>query len=299
MSNEIVSQKVTLPASLDLANDLMSALTDLSQNFRPVIKISGRDFKLDVQDNPIFLPKKLNCIIMGTSLTKGAKPSKKFYFKKFDGGSEAGAPDCHSFDGLKPDEDCLTSICTRCDICPKNAWGSDTSSQNGAKACKDYVRLALYFPTTVEDVGVEELNIYRLDIPSASLKTLGEYAKLLARANTSLLHVITEISFDLKVEYPKLTFKLNRQATQEDVASVFDAQSQEVASEILTYKSYAQKDIKDDTDLTACDAIVAASNKNQISKEALKDFVVDDDERKKSKTDKPNPPSVSDFLNKM
>lgn len=293
MSNEIVVSKVSLPASLDLANDLMSALTDLSQNFRPAIKISGRDFKLDVQDNPVFLPKKLNCVIMGTSLTKGAKPSKKFYFKKFDGGSEAGAPDCHSFDGLKPDEDCLTPICTRCDICPKNAWGSDTSSQNGAKACKDFVRLALFFPTTFEDVGTEELNIYRLDIPSASLKTLGEYAKLLARANMSLLQVITEISFDLKVEYPKLTFKMSRQATQDEINSVFEAQAQEVASEILTYKAYSAPTSDSAEDMTSCEAIVEAQKPTVIANEQVAES------SKKQIKDRPAPPSVKDFLNDM
>ena len=134
----------------------------------------------------------------------------KIYYK---GGYEEGStakPDCYSLDGIEPSQNAQDKQSDKCLSCKWNAWGSRIS-ENGAKgkACADSRRLAIAPAYDLE-------NPMLLRIPAGTLKELTAYAQMLNRRKAPYSAVITRISFDHTVAYPKMQFKALRWLTEEE-----------------------------------------------------------------------------------
>ena len=126
--------------------------------------------------------------------------SKVFYASGYQEGSVA-KPDCFSNDGIAPDASSQEPQAKNCATCVHNQWGSkigDTGRKG--KACADSKRLAIATLDAPSDPIL-------LRVPAASLKSLGEYGKMLAARAVRPEVVVTRIGFDYSVAHPALTFK--------------------------------------------------------------------------------------------
>ena len=127
--------------------------------------------------------------------------------------AEAEAPICSSDDGVTPRADAANPQCSTCAACPQNQFGSKVNPQTGkpAKACQDKKTIAVVTP------GAEGGEMLRLQIPADSLKEFGPYLRSLP---VKYCYVVTEISFDTKVSYPRLMFKPLSYVSAEGVAAI-------------------------------------------------------------------------------
>lgn len=93
-----------------------------------------------------------------------------------------------------------------CTSCWANQWGSDERRAK-AKACKSGRRVVLL--AAGEDYAEDpDPDLIRLRIPVMSARAWDDYiAKLTATTGYPCFGVITELSFDRSVDYPKLKFK--------------------------------------------------------------------------------------------
>ena len=127
--------------------------------------------------------------------------TKAFFEGAWNPDAEAEAPACASDDGVTPRADSDKPQCGSCAACPQNQFGSKVNPQTGkqGKACMDKKSVAIVTP------GAEGGEILRLQIPAASLKDFGAYLRSLP--NVPYYGVVTEITFDTTVSFPKLLFK--------------------------------------------------------------------------------------------
>lgn len=143
--------------------------------------------------------------------------SKTYYGKQWNGNDDREMPDCFSNDGIRPHTDAKTPQCASCAQCPHNAWGSKINPQTGAqgKACTDTKRIAVVAPGVL---GTGDL--FQLAIPPASLKEWAGFIGQLQQVNPPVPYfaIVTKISFDTKVSYPKLLFTPVRYLTEEEFA---------------------------------------------------------------------------------
>lgn len=125
--------------------------------------------------------------------------TKAFFDKPWVEGQEPEAPVCSSDDGVVPRADSDRPQCNACAACPNNVFGSKITEQGKqAKLCIDKKTVAVVTP------GAEDGEMLRLQIPAASLKDFGAYMRSLP---VKYCYVVTEITFDTTVSYPKLLFK--------------------------------------------------------------------------------------------
>lgn len=125
--------------------------------------------------------------------------TKAFFDKPWAEGQEPEAPVCSSDDGVAPRADSDKPQCNSCAACPNNVFGSKITEQGKqAKLCIDKKTVAVVTP------GAEGGEMLRLQIPAASLKEFGAYLRSLP---VKYCYVVTEITFDTTVSYPKLLFK--------------------------------------------------------------------------------------------
>ena len=126
--------------------------------------------------------------------------TKAFYEGAWNPDADAEAPVCSSDDGVVPRADSDKPQCNACAACPQNQFGSKINPQTGkpGKACQDKKTVAVVTP------GAEDGEMLRLQIPAASLKDFGAYMRSLP---VKYCYVVTEVTFDTTVSYPKLLFK--------------------------------------------------------------------------------------------
>ena len=139
--------------------------------------------------------------------------TKAFFEGAWNPDADAEAPICSSDDGVTPRADIEKPQCATCAACPQNQFGSkiNPQTQKQTKACQDKKTVAVVTP------GAAGGEILRLQIPAASLKDFGNYLRSLPVAYH---YVITEVSFDTTVSYPKLLFKPVDYVSAEEVATV-------------------------------------------------------------------------------
>lgn len=127
--------------------------------------------------------------------------TKAFFEGAWNPDADAEAPICSSDDGVVPRADADKPQCNTCAACPQNQFGSKINPQTGkqGKACMDKKSIAIVTP------GAEGGEMLRLQIPAASLKDFGMYLRSLP--NVPYYGVVTEITFDTTVSFPKLLFK--------------------------------------------------------------------------------------------
>jgi hypothetical protein len=179
-------------------------------------------------------------------LNASAARAKTYYKSGFVEGA-ADAPDCWSEDGVTP----LAPLanrplvegrpCLDCRLCPMNAFGSKPKGPNdveasNAKACADTRKIAIVPLDDNQNVDVGNARFggpMLLRIPADSLKTLAEYSKKLQNVGYPYCAIVTRITFDQQVAYPKLAFQAVRAVTEAEAAQILAARNQPNVLEIL------------------------------------------------------------------
>lgn len=140
----------------------------------------------------------LDCIIVGAN----PNVSKVFYSGTYDPNATDMRPACFSNDGKTPDASVESPVAANCATCPNNALGSKiTNSGAKSKLCADQRHLAVI--PAADTSG----KIYSLTVPVSGMKALREYFKSLNNYGLVPEEVVTELAFDDKADYPKITFK--------------------------------------------------------------------------------------------
>jgi hypothetical protein len=151
-------------------------------------------------------------------LVKGSPMLSKIYYPGAYTEGDSDAPDCFSVDGVRPDPGATKPQSNTCATCPHNVWGSKVTEQgNKTKACSDNRRVAIVpYPDLRNELFGGPL---LLRIPPASLQELKIYEQNLIAMGLPYQAVITKISFDHNLAYPKLTFQALK-GLNEDEASI-------------------------------------------------------------------------------
>lgn len=224
-----------LPAYLKSANRAVvnDDLTAHAGTGFPVMSIKGKNFTVvrdgertvltkDVDGEKIAVP---SIEVVLVKANKGT--SKVFYIKGYQEGAEAVKPDCFSNTGDKPDSSVAEPQAKSCALCPHNQWGSKIGDNGGkGKACQDSVRMAIATADQINDP-------YLLRVPPASIKSLGEYGKMLAKRGVGYNMVVTRIGFDMESPTPKLTFKPTGLLSDAGYAQVVEVAASDVVLSIL------------------------------------------------------------------
>jgi hypothetical protein len=143
--------------------------------------------------------------------------SKNYYAGGYEEGS-TDAPTCWSIDGIRPDP-AADKQADSCAVCPKNVFGSRiTDAGKKVKACGDSRRLA------VIPEGDFKNDIYGgpmlLRVPASSLSNLSVYGKKMDRQGFPYNTIITRLSFDHTVSFPKLEFNAVRPLTDDEADEI-------------------------------------------------------------------------------
>lgn len=179
----------------------------------PFISIEGQKFTLvDVAGNkwqpptmgPIFPgdPKSPMGVYIDVVVMDTNKNMSKTYYEKDYNPNETNfkPPECWSDNGIAPSVSANSPQAARCDLCPKNKWGSKINNLgNEVKACDDVKKLAVYYN------GIAQLFLLR--IKGSSHKNWTAYVEWLGRHQVpgqnrrlDVVDVVTRIYFD--PEYP-------------------------------------------------------------------------------------------------
>jgi len=194
----------------------------------PIISIKGKVFHIVSGDERTLVTNdegEAKGSIEVAILKSNPHISKVFYPGGYVEGSE-DKPMCYSNDGQAPAPDAQEPQCTKCSLCPHNAWGSRiTESGAKGKACSDSRRLAV---ASINDLETPML----LRVPAATLKELAAYAEFMKRRKVPYKAVVTKISFDHSVAHPKLVFKATRFISDVEADIIVDVLQRSVIDEI-------------------------------------------------------------------
>lgn len=195
---------MTTTALLDLQAQLRKELEMQKENLPPVssgrISLKGKKFTLpggSSSEGP------LTCIVVDfawmNALYEGVYNAQNFkppVCTSIHKQLKAMVPDPK---GPKPQKT------TTCEACPMNQWGSDPKGGKG-KACKNTARLMV-----VPSKPNIEMQPWVLDVPPTSMTAFNNYINLLTANGVIPAQVLTEMSFDPSVDYPKVNFRMLEQ----------------------------------------------------------------------------------------
>jgi hypothetical protein len=158
--------------------------------------------------------------------------AKIFYAEGYSEGDKE-APDCWSVNGQTPDPASPSKQCQTCAACPQNIWGSRmTAAGKAGKACQDSKRLAV---VPAGDLRNEMFGgPMLLRVPAASLQDMGAYSSLLQQHGHSYFSVVTSLSFDHTVAYPKLVFTPLRAVNDAEARTILELQDSPVTHRVLS-----------------------------------------------------------------
>lgn len=186
----------------------MVAVDDLTSGAEaafPILSVKGRVFRVKHGGDERVLQRDGQPLFSLDVVLLKANPqlSKLYYSKAYAEGDDA-APECSSANGITPDTGVPNPQSTTCAACPQNVWGSKITPQGTkTKACADMRRLAV---VPERDIACQTWGApLLLRVPPASLRSLSEYGRT-QLGGKPYTAVVTRISFDLNVAYPKLTF---------------------------------------------------------------------------------------------
>lgn len=166
----------------------------------PRISLKGKKFRLIEGGEELAKSDSLRVVILSVEPEAGYM-IKTFYAAGYNP-TDTAPPDCSSANGKVPDLWVTDKQSDTCQSCPKNAWGSATStSGKKTKACRDAKRL---WVAKDDDIGG---TVFGLNVPVTSLKALSEYGQLIKKNQFPLTGVITELTMDEDAEFPQLIFK--------------------------------------------------------------------------------------------
>ena len=205
MSNEVmIPDASNLPAYLkavvaanpNLLQTNMDAANGIGAGAPPTITANQGMFKTKVDGVEEVI--QINVPGMGlinapkiSAIILAGKPAldRAWFATAYTAGSEAQSPDCSSEDGIRPKADSPNKQCDSCAGCPQNMWGTaklQDGSPGKGKACAEKKRLAIFANN----------NVFRFNVPPASLGDFAAYARQLAGHGLPLSSVVTTISFD-------------------------------------------------------------------------------------------------------
>ena len=161
--------------------------------------------------------------------------SRQFYANDYD--PEAEAPDCYSNLGDKPEPNATNIQNATCNGCPQNIEGPK------GRACKYQRRIAVILE------GDPSGDIYQMNLGSKSIFGKGggrlfpfeAYFNYLSSNNESIDRVVTSISADDSVDYPKMFFSAARHLTASEAELAAQAGSSRDAKNVIRL-SVAQAD---------------------------------------------------------
>jgi len=207
-----------------LAERMAADNSDLSSGVRggySVVSIRGSRWHIKVGDEETTVTDPVSGDPVGSlrlvMLKSSPNVSKNFY----QGGYEEGAseaPTCWSIDGVVPDP-AADKQAPSCAGCPKNQYGSRiTDAGKKVKACGDSRRLAVI----PEGDFANELygGPMLLRVPASSLSNLAQFGKKMKNKGFPYNTIVTRVSFDHTVSFPKLEFNATRPLTDEEADEI-------------------------------------------------------------------------------
>lgn len=263
MSNVIPFDASSLPAkarAVASARELNEDLTAGAGGAMAIMSIRGSKFRISTSEGQEVITDADGDPVSSLKvvLVKANKNlSKTFYRENYTEGDDQ-QPDCRSANGETPDADIQDPVHSNCAACPNNVFGSRMTEDGGkGKACQDSRRMAIvaYPDILSEQYGGTVL----LRVPPASLRPLGEYARLLSDHGAVYSAVVTKLSFDPETSYPKLRFQAVKPLSEEEYEI------------IEQHMSSSQTDLVLQADKAAAPAQEAAPKAESI-------FIGDDDE---------------------
>lgn len=184
------------------------ALAGLSSKI-PRISLKGRKFRLIVEGEEIVKPSdSLEVVILAVEPEKG-RMVKTFYVNGYSSG-DTEPPTCSSANGVAPDAWINEPINATCQTCPKNQFGSATSTKGKpSKACRDSKRLSVAIPETdpkFQGIGLGMGGIvFNLGVPVTSLASLSEFGKTISKNGFPLPAVVAKLEM-VDSEFPQIDF---------------------------------------------------------------------------------------------
>jgi hypothetical protein len=192
-----IAARITARKAAGTTSAIMSSVLSGSDAFPyPRISIKAGRFRLieDGVETPVGI--NLSVVIVGAN----PRVSKVFYAAAYDGNADGVRPSCLSYDGIKPDASVDNPISPSCSTCPHNVLGSKiTPSGAKSKLCADQRHLAVV-------PAADPNKVYSLVIPVSAMANLREYFKELQNFGANPEEVVTDLGFDDKVSFPKVTF---------------------------------------------------------------------------------------------
>ncbi len=175
----------------------------------PRISLKGRKFRLIVEGEEIVRPADtLDVVILAVEPGKG-RMVKTYYAKGYSSG-DTEPPTCSSADGERPDAWIQNPENPNCQTCPKNIFGSATSTKGKpSKACRDSKRLSVAIPENDTNGG---LNlgmggiVFSLGVPVTSLASLSEFGKTISKNGFPLPAVVAKLEM-VDSEFPQIDFQ--------------------------------------------------------------------------------------------
>lgn len=208
---------------------------NVGQNFA-VVSIRGKVFRIKHGGNEQAITMEMNgqnyaAPYIDVVIPK-ANPTlaKTYYASKFSENSDA-QPDCYSEDGIHPLV--ATPIHNDCRTCPFNQFGSKiTEEGKKAKMCADTRKTALL---PMQDLVNDRFGgPMLLRVPAASLQSLAEYDGKLRASGIPYFAVVTRISFDQQVAYPKLTFEAVRMLSDAEAQVIIETRKSPRLDDVLS-----------------------------------------------------------------
>ena len=158
--------------------------------------------------------------------------SKIWYENAYIEGANA-QPDCFSIDGVRPDMTSRKRQSDTCAMCPQNRMGSKMlPSGKPTTACANNKRLAIVH---ADDPHNEKYGgPLLLRVPGGSLNDMANYSTQLQQQGFWYYGVVTNLSFDPTVAYPKLIFRPVRSIDDATARIVVEFQKGPLVQRILS-----------------------------------------------------------------
>lgn len=244
MANDITAfEQAAVPAFLQSANTGNDDLTQHASTSYPIMSIKGKVFAV-VRDGVRMVvpnpkdPESPAHSVEVALIKVNPNTSKVFYMQAFKEGDENIKPTCFSSDGKHPDPQAQQPQCSCCANCPHNKFGTSRNPDGSfgkGKACSDSVRIALADLTNIHEPMM-------LRVPPASIKSIGEYGRILARRKVPYQAVVTRISFVASEATPRLQFAPAGYVTEEMYREILEEAKSDTVRAILTGSAQATQE---------------------------------------------------------
>jgi len=156
--------------------------------------------------------------------------ASRAYYKGYKQGQKGERPICSSLQGKRPDADVENKQSDLCDTCKRN---QTYTNDKGIKVrdCSNGKRLAVlpWIDWTQALLGKPLIRPCLLRIPGASLQALKAYGEELGRAGMPYYGLLTRLSFDPEMEYPKIIFNYNTEVQLDDDSTALIDEMRETA----------------------------------------------------------------------